>query len=151
MTITDRKGRGRPFKPGNPGRPPGSKNRITRIAEQVGEERAEQLVEKAVERALAGDATCLRMLLDRFWPVRKGAPIDVAMPPMNSPEDAPAAIAAICKALGEGRLNAEETNALSLVVGRSIQLIELQDFERRIAALVRAHHKRDEKNGNPPA
>ena len=66
MTLTNRKIRGRPFKPGNPGRPPGSKSKIIRIAEQVGEERAEQLVEKAVERALAGDANCLRMLLDRF-------------------------------------------------------------------------------------
>ena len=42
------------------------------------------------------------------------------------------------------------STALSLVVGRSIQMIELQDHERRIAALEQAREKRDEKD-NPPA
>ena len=61
-----------------------------------------------------------------------------------------AAIAAIFKALGEGCLTPDEITALSLVVGRCIEVIELQDFERRIAALEQARDKRDEKE-KPPA
>ncbi len=63
--------RGRAFKTGNPGRPPGSKNKVTRALEQLAEGQAEQLTQKLLELALAGDVTCLRIALDRIWPVRK--------------------------------------------------------------------------------
>ena len=142
--------RGRPFKPGNPGRPPGSKNRVTQMLEQLAEGQAEQLYQKVLKGALAGNVRCQQLLLDRIWPARKGQPINVIMPPINSSQDALAAIAAICTALGEGRLTPDEITALSSVIGRSIQVIELQDVERRIAALEEAH-KRDEKKNSPPA
>jgi hypothetical protein len=106
-------------------------------------------VQKILEGALAGDGFCQRMLLERLWP-RKAQPINVTMPPINNSQDALAAIALICRALGQGRLTPDETSALSLVVGRSIQVIELQDFERRVAALEEARDKRDEKTNPPP-
>ncbi len=73
--------RGRPFKPGNAGRPPGSKNKITQMVEQLVEGQAEQLVRKVLELAQAGDVSCLRMILDRLYPLRKGQPVNVVMPP----------------------------------------------------------------------
>jgi hypothetical protein len=150
MTVPVRKPRGRPFKPGNPGRPLGSKNRVTRTLEQLAEGQAEQIFQKVRELAQAGDVACLRMLLDRIWPPRKAQPINVTMPPINSSQDALDAITAIFKALGEGRLTPDEITALSSVVGRSIQVIELQDLERRIAALEEARDKRDEEKNSPP-
>jgi hypothetical protein len=150
MTVPVRKPRGRPFKPGNPGRPLGSKNRVTQTLEQLAEGQAEQIFQKVRELAQAGDVACLRMLLDRIWPPRKAQPINVTMPPINSSQDALDAITAIFKALGEGRLTPDEITALSSVVGRSIQVIELQDLERRIAALEEARDKRDEEKNSPP-
>jgi hypothetical protein len=148
MTTPIRKPRGRPFQPGNPGRPLGSKNRVTKTLEQLAEGQAEQIFQKVSELAHAGDVSCLRMILDRIWPPRKAQPINVTMPPINSSQDVLAAIAAIFKALGEGRLTPDEIMALSSVVGRSIQVIEHQDLERRIAALEEARDKRDEEK-NP--
>jgi hypothetical protein len=52
--------RGRPFKLGNPGRPPGSKNKTTRVVEQLVDNQAEKLTRKLVELALAGDVRCLQ-------------------------------------------------------------------------------------------
>ena len=69
MNVPGHKPRGRPFKPGNPGRPLGSKNRVTQTLERLAEGQAEQLFEKVWELALAGDVACLRMLLDRVCPV----------------------------------------------------------------------------------
>ena len=89
-------------------------------------------------------------MLERVYPPPKAKPINVSMPPINAPRDALAAIASICTALREGGLTPDETNALSSVIGRFIQLIDLQDHERRIAALEQARGKRDEKD-NPPA
>jgi hypothetical protein len=146
-----RKPRGRPFQPGNPGRPRGSKNRITQILEQLAEGQAEQLFEKVRELAQAGDVACLRMLLDRIWPPRRAQPINVTMPRINNAQDALAAIASICKTLGEDGLTPDEITALSSVVGRFIQIIELQDHERRIAALEQARGKRDAKDSPPDA
>ena len=148
MTVPMRKPRGRPFKRGNPGRPRGSKNKTTQFVEQLAEGQAEQLIQKALELALAGDVSCLRMMLDRVSPPRKAQPVNVTMPPINSSQDALDAIAAIFKALGEGRLTPDEITALSSVVGRSIQVIELKDIERRIAALEQARDKRDEEKNS---
>jgi hypothetical protein len=146
-----RKARGRPFQPGNPGRPRGSKNKTTQFVEQLAEGQAEQIIQKALQLALAGDVSCLRMVLDRIWPPRKAPPINVTMPPINSSQDALDAIAAICTALGHGHLTPDEITALSSVIGRSIQVIEIQDVEKRVAALEEARSKRDEKKDPPPS
>jgi hypothetical protein len=99
-----------------------------------------------MELALGGDVTCLRMMLDRVCPIRKGRPVNVDMPPIRSSHDFFAAIAAIWTAIGEGRLTADEAAALSIVMDRSIQAIELHDVVRRIAALEEARGKQDENN-----
>jgi hypothetical protein len=148
MTTPVGKPRGRPFQPGNPGRPVGSKNRVTQTLEQLAEGQAEQIFQKVSELAQAGDVSCLRMMLDRIWPPRKAQPVNVTLPPINSSQDALAAIAAICTALREGGLTPDEITALSSVVGRSIQVIEHQDLERRIAALEEARDKRDEEKNS---
>jgi hypothetical protein len=81
MSIV-RKPRGRPFQPGNPGRPLGSKNKTTQMLEMLAEEEAEQIIRTVLEKAKAGDDACLRMLMDRLWPPRKGRPVtlDIAAP-----------------------------------------------------------------------
>jgi hypothetical protein len=151
MSMPVRKVRGRPFKPGNPGRPPGSKNKVTEILEQLAEGQAEQLFQKVLEGALGGDVSCLRMILDRLWPLRKGHPVNVVMPPINTSQDVLPAIASIWAAIREGRLTPDEASALSIVIDRSIQAIELHDITKRIAALEEARDKRHEKNEPPQA
>jgi hypothetical protein len=121
------------------------------MAEQLAEGRAEQLFEKVWELAQAGDVSCLRMLLDRFWPPRKGQPVNVVMPPINTSQDVFPAIASIWTAIREGRLTPDEASALSIVIDRSIQAIELHDIARRIAALEEARDKRDETEDSTSA
>lgn len=151
MTRVVRKPRGRPFEPGNPGRPPGSKNKITQMVEQLAEGQAEQLVQKVLDLAQAGDVSCLRMMLDRLWPPRKGQPVNVVMPPINTSQDVLPAIASIWTAIREGRLTPDEASALSIVIDRSIQAIELHDIAKRIAALEEAQDKQNEKDEPPSA
>jgi hypothetical protein len=146
MTVPVHKPRGRPFQSGNPGRPPGSKNKVTRALEQLAEGQAEQVFQKLIEQALAGDVPSQKIFLDRVYPPPKGRPINVRIPPINGPQDALSSIAAIFSAIREGQLTPDEIGALSLVVGRFIQIIELQDHERRIAALEQARGKRDAKD-----
>jgi hypothetical protein len=138
MTMPTRKVRGRPFKPGNPGRPPGSKNKITQIVEQLAEGQAEQLVQKVLELAQAGDVSCLKMMLNRLWPARKGQPVNLVMPPIQTSQDLIPAITSIWEGIREGRLTPEEAGVLSIVMDRSIQAIELHSITKRIEALEEA-------------
>src|ERR1700693_659671 len=67
---TTKEQRGKPFTPGasgNPdGRPKGSRNKSTLALEALLDGQAEALTQKAVELALAGDITALRLCLDRI-------------------------------------------------------------------------------------
>jgi hypothetical protein len=129
------KARGRPFKAGNPGRPPGSKNKTTQIVEQLIEGQAEQLVQKVLELGHAGDVACLKMLFDRLSPPRKGQPVNIDFPPIKTPHDVLEAIASVLTAIGDGRLTPDEASAISLVIERSRQVIQLQEVLKRIDAL----------------
>src|SRR5687767_1636516 len=56
------------FRLGNPGRPPGARNKATLAALALLEGEAEALTRRCVEMALAGDATAMRLCLDRLLP-----------------------------------------------------------------------------------
>lgn len=108
--------RGRPFRPGesgNPkGRPKGARNRATLAAEALLEGEAEALTRKAVELALAGDVTALRLCMERLVPPRKERPICLDLPPINSPEDAQRAVNVVLEAVAGGQITPSEAAAL---------------------------------------
>ena len=63
--------RGRPFQPGNNwgrGRPKGSRNRKTLLAEELLDSHAEAVVSQALALAEKGDAPVLRILLAHILP-----------------------------------------------------------------------------------
>jgi hypothetical protein len=109
---TPKKIRGRPFQPGNPGRPPGSKNQTTRLIEQLISGEAETLTRKLIEKALGGDVRCIQYCLDQLSPRRNGRPIDFKLPAINSVHDVVTAMAAITTGVNDGSLTAEEAGHL---------------------------------------
>src|SRR5262245_21451076 len=133
--ATPKKKRGRPFQPGNPGRPRGSKNRTTRVLEELVAGQAEKLAQKAVELALAGNVKCLQICLDRLMPRRTGRPLDVTLPAINDVRDVVTAMAAITTAVNDGRLTAEEAGQLVHILNSYSNAIEVYDHSTRIAAI----------------
>jgi hypothetical protein len=133
--MTQPRVRGRPFKPGHAGRPPGSKNKVTRMAEQLVEGQAEHLIGRALALAHDGDVSCLRMLLDRVWPLRKGQPISFEMPRIGDSTDLVAAVASVWNAIADGRITPDEANALSLLAERSMQIVQMHDVAKRLDEL----------------
>src|SRR3954462_15113406 len=65
---TGQPGRPGTFRPGNPGRPAGARNRATLAPLALLEGEAEALTRRCVELALAGDTTALRLCLERLLP-----------------------------------------------------------------------------------
>jgi hypothetical protein len=135
VETTLKKVRGRPFKPGNPGRPQGSKNKSTQFIEQLMDNEAERMTKKMIELALDGDAHALKFCLDRMLPRRSGRPIDLQLPSIEDPRDIIAALAAIANAVSEGRLTAEEVGHLAQFVERYAKAVSDYDLAPRIEAL----------------
>ena len=92
------------FAKGNPGKPKGSRHKATQASLALLEGEAEALTRKAVDTALAGDTTALRLCLERIAPVRKDAPVQFALPEMSSAEDAAKAAASVLTAVSDGEL-----------------------------------------------
>jgi hypothetical protein len=111
------KTRGRPFAPGNAGRPRGSRNRTTLAAEDLLDSEAEKLTRKAIDLALAGDVLALRLCLERLLPPRRERRVALDLSVLRSGADVPAGISLIVAALAAGKISLPEADA-------SIKLLE---------------------------
>ncbi len=121
---------------GNPaGKPRGARNRTTLAALALLEREAKALTRKAVELALKGDQTALKLCLERVLAPRRGRPVPIALPPIKSPADLDAVMAAIIAAASRGEISPGEAFELAQVVVTAIRAIETSDFERRLAEL----------------
>lgn len=126
--------RGR-FAKGNPGKPRGARHRTTRAVEQLLDGQAEQLTERAVQLALEGDTTALRLCLERIAPPRKDAPIAFALPPVTHAEDIVDAGAALLVAVASGEVTPSEAQAVAALLQAQAKAIELHQLEDRVARL----------------
>lgn len=123
------------FKPGNPGKPKGTRSRATMAAEALLNGEAEALTRKAVERALEGDSVALRLCLERLVPPRKDAPVTIDLPKIESASDVVDASAAVLAAVGAGDVTPDEAGRVMTLLTAHRNIIEVGELERRIAAL----------------
>lgn len=120
--------RGRPFEKGNPGRPPGSKNRTTIVAAALLDGEAEDLVRRAIELAKAGDVAMLKFLLGRMLPRERRIQFDL-------PPDAVEALGAIMAAVSEGKITPAEAANLATLVNCYTHAVDLADVVKRFDQL----------------
>lgn len=131
--------RGRPFargRSGNPGgRPPGARNRKTLAAAILLDGEAETLTRKAVELALAGDPTAMRLCFERILPPCRERAVNFALPPIESAADIAPAMKAVAAALADGVITPGEAEGIARMVDTFVRAIETSDFERRLKTL----------------
>ena len=96
---------------------------------------AETLTRKAVELALAGEMTALRLCLERILPPRKDAPIILDLPTMTTAGDIMQIQSTILQAVGTGNITPQEATALCAIAENVRKTIETVEIERRILAL----------------
>jgi Family of unknown function (DUF5681) len=122
---------------GNPtGRPRGSRNKASLRMQEMLEQRAEELVNKLVAMAIAGNIGALRLCLDRLVPARRNEPLFCELPPLAKAADAAvAATAAIVSAAAAGDVTADEAAKLAKVISLYIDSLEAHQFEDRLAKL----------------
>jgi hypothetical protein len=102
---------------------------------------AEALTRRAIELALSGDATALRLCLERVCPPRRDSPVTFALPRMETARHAAAAAGAVLEAVADGELTPSEgAQVLALVEGFR-RALETSELEARIRALEEAHYE----------
>lgn len=131
------RGRFRKGESGNPaGKPPGTRHATTLAVETLLAGDAERLTRKAIELAINGDTTALRLCLERIAPVRKEAPIIVeGLPPITSPQDAPRIVAALVEKVAAGQLAPGEAQSIATLLESYRRQSELADIEARLSRL----------------
>jgi hypothetical protein len=134
--TTARKQRGRPFPPGTSGnvagRPRGSRNRSSVIAEALSDPDVTAIVRAVVAKAKKGDVVAARVLLDRIWPASKSSAVTF---PALSATDAHGIIeshALLLRCVADGELTPDEAKAVSGILVAQLRSIETADIDRRL-------------------
>lgn len=123
------------FAPGNPGKPRGAKHRTTRAVQELLDDEAEDLTRRAVELALEGDTTAMRLCLERIAPAVKDAPVQFELPKMTSAQDAAEGAQAVLQAVSEGELTPSQGASVMALIETYRRTLETSNHERRLAAL----------------
>ena len=123
------------FASGNTGRPRGSRHKTTLAIEALLDGEGEALTRKAIDMALAGDTTALRLCLERIAPPRKDAPVRFDLPPMEGAASASAAMGAILASVASGDLTPAEATSLAGLVEAYRKALEATELETRIRTL----------------
>ena len=127
--------RGRPFQPGNPGRPKGARHRTTLAIEALLEGEHTKLTRKAIEMALQGDTIALRLCLERLAPARKDSPVRLELPPVRTAKEAVAASTALLESVAAGEVTPDEAGRVMTLLTAHKALIETCDIETRLTEL----------------
>jgi hypothetical protein len=138
------KKRGKPFEkghPGGPGRPAGSRNKATLALDKMAEGEAKDIARKLIDAAKGGDMRAAELVLARVWPARKGRPVSVELPAIETPADVVSALGLVANAVGAGELTPEEGASVAAVLEIKRKAIETSDLEARITALEKEHSK----------
>ena len=131
-------GRFQPGQSGNPaGKPKGAQHRATQAAMMMLEGEAEALTRKAVEMALGGDTTALKLCLDRIAPPFKPTtkPVMLNMP---RPDNLTDTARAFVMAAANGEIPPDIAAQLVSAVASVARVEELETVKQRLEALERS-------------
>ena len=104
----------RPGESGNPnGRPPGARNRVSALAQQLMDADAEAVILALIRAAKGGDTTAIRMVLERTAPLSRNRPVRFDMPAIDTPADLGNAMNAILRAAAVGDLAPDEAVSIA--------------------------------------
>jgi hypothetical protein len=123
---------------GNPaGKPPGTLHKATQAMQTMLEGETEALTRKAVELALEGDITALKLCLDRIAPAYKPSarPVTLDMPPPDNLTDT---ARAFVSAAARGEIPPDIAAQLVSAVASVARVEEMEQVKERLAALERA-------------
>src|SRR6478752_7573368 len=83
-TVPERRDDAGRFMPGNSGRPRGARHAALLALDAIGADNARDVMQAVVDAARGGDMRAAEILLSRLWPQRKGRPVALDLPALNT-------------------------------------------------------------------
>jgi hypothetical protein len=121
------------------GRPKLESIKITREARQkldtLAADNAEAIFQAILAAALEGDMSAARILADRVWPSRRGAPITFTAPVIRKPDDLPLAYEWLMAEVASGRLTPDEGSMIDSMIERRGKAFEVVTIAQEIEEL----------------
>jgi hypothetical protein len=99
------------------------------------------LTQRAINAALEGDGTALRLCLERICPPRKDRTVLFDLPAMNSPKDAAGAMAGIIEAVASGDMTPDESGSVTSIIEQYRRTLETTELENKLQAIEQATAK----------
>ena len=130
--------RGRPFEPGNKfgrGRPRGSRNKTTMLAQELLSSHAVPIVRKVILMALQGDMKAMQLCMDRTLPVLRELPIKLGALPMRTLADLSKTSEKVCKKVAAGQLTTAQGHAVFELIEHHRRVIETTELEKGMSLL----------------
>lgn len=132
----EKQGKFKKGKSGNPlGRPRGTRNKATVLAEQLFENDVEAICRQAIEQAKKGNIQAIKIILDRILPTRKESSIIIDLPIVNTAQDILQAVNQVSAAICQGKISPTEGELLTRIIDRQAKAVELNEFEQRLKKL----------------
>ncbi|MBF0561464.1 MAG: hypothetical protein HQL37_05460 [Alphaproteobacteria bacterium] len=121
---------------GNPrGKAKGTRHRATVLAEKLMATDTEAVTRAVIDAATGGDMVTARLVLERVCPVRKGRPVSIGLPSLQTAGDVLTALGAVVAAVSEGELTPDEGATIAGLLEMKRRAIETVELDARIAAL----------------
>jgi hypothetical protein len=96
------------------------------------------LTRKAVELALAGDVTALRLCLERLVPPCREAQASLELPRLDTRADAPRVLSFLLAEAGRGEVTPGEAEKLARLVSEHHKAAQFTEIEERLRRLEKA-------------
>jgi hypothetical protein len=113
----------------------GTRNATTLALETLLDGQANALTQKAIDLALSGDMTALRLCLERILPPRKDRPVTFTLPTITSAKDALSALSALLTAVSCGEITPTEASEVGKLVDGYVKATETNELADRLERL----------------
>ncbi len=130
--VRDARGR---FAPGNHGRLPGVRNKLTQMAEGMLSEKAADIVSKAIAEALSGDPSLLSLFINKILPNARIGAISAKLPAAMTVSDLPAISQKILELVSSGEITPTDGERLSRILETHTKTLEVAELENRISEI----------------
>ncbi len=117
------------------GRQRGARNKSTLWLDEIGRESTEKVIGAVLGEAEKGNMYAAAIMLARTWPRRRGRPVPLALPPVETTAGVLGAQAAVIAAMAKGEISPEEAASVANVLDSQRRAIETNDLARRVDEL----------------
>ena len=125
------------FKPGQSGNPGGRPRGSSKTSElrALLDPHAPELVQKAMDLALEGDTTALRLCLERLMSPIRGRDEPVRIEGLQGDSSLVEQGQVLVDALASGEVTPQEASTMMQAISTQSRIVEVDELEKRVAAL----------------